>query len=671
MIRKTIFLAATAMLLSPSAWAQESEYRVLSTGTDIGALEVERDGNTYDVVWDYKQNGRGPTVSEVIRVDDAGRPVEVKIGGRTTFGNLIDEWYRPDGNGGANWQDAAGGGSTDADAFYVSQSGSPMDLALLTEALLRDADGRIDTLPSGTAVLTARDTIDLASEAGDVSVTIYEVSGLNTSPSYVLLDSKGSFFGTASPSFAVLRAGYEEHDQVLRDMTELYSAERLAELQGTYAHRYDVPVRIANVRIFDSVSKSVGEPSDVVVYDGRITMIEPAGGAPIDGEVRIEGEGTMMIPGMYEMHAHLGRESALTNVLAGITSMRDIGNRNEVLDKLLERIEAGELAGPRVTRFGFIEGESPFSSRTGVLVTSAEEAVEATRMYAAKGFHGIKLYNSMKPEWNAAAIAEARKLGLMVAGHVPAFSTADAMIEMGYSEVTHVNQLMLGWVLGEGEDTRTLFRFTAMKRFPSLDLYGDQVNRTIDAMLANGVAHEPTLGIHEIGLTAKDGEYHAGAVSYADNMPPSVQRSLKQALFGADTAQERQEYVDAYATIKDTLRRMHKSGILLIPGTDTGGALTYHRELELFGELGMSNEEVLARATIDMARYLGQDEDLGSIERGKLADFFLVRGDPTTDLGQLKQIGLVSRGGTFYAPAEVLPAFGITPFAEAIDLPEQ
>lgn len=667
---KALLLAAAATLLPASALAQESEYRVLATGTDIGGLEVDQDGDTYEIVWDYKQNGRGPTVEETITVDEAGRPVDVKISGRTTFGNLIDEWYRPDGDGGANWQDAAGGGSSDTDGFYVSQSGSPWDLALLTEALLRDDDGRIDTLPSGTAVLTARDTVDLASDAGDVSVTVYEVSGLNTSPSYVLLDGDGKFFGTASPSFAVLRAGYEAHDQALRDMTERYSAERLSELQATYAHRYDAPVRITNVRIFDSIAKTVGEPSDVVVFDGRISLIEPTGGTTIEGEVRIDGEGAMMIPGLYEMHAHLGRESALTNVLAGVTSMRDIGNRNEVLDKLLERIEAGELAGPRVTRFGFIEGESPFSSRTGVLVSSAEEAVEATRMYAAKGFHGIKLYNSMKPEWNAEAIAEAKRLGLMVAGHVPAFSTADAMIDMGYSEVTHVNQLMLGWVLNEGEDTRTLFRFTAMKRFPSLDLYGDQVNATIDAMLANGVAHEPTLGIHEIGLTAKDGEYHAGAVSYADNMPPSVQRSLKQALFGADTSEERQEYVDAYATIKDTLRRMHKSGILLIPGTDTGGALTYHRELELFGQLGMTNEEVLARATIDMARYLGQNEDLGSIERGKLADFFLVRGDPTEDLGQLKQIGLVSRGGTFYAPAEVLPAFGITPFAEAIELPD-
>src|SRR3546814_20811377 len=75
--------------------------------------------------------------------------------------------------------------------------------------------------------------------------------------------------------------------------------------------------------------------------------------------------------------------------------------------------------------------------------------------------------------------------------------------------------------------------------------------------------------------------------------------------------------------------------------------------------------EVLRLATLGMAEYLGQDEDLGSIEDGKLADFFLVTADPTKDLKALKAISMVVANGTVYFPSEIYPHFGIKPFAPA------
>src|SRR3546814_9962317 len=89
-----------------------------------------------------------------------------------------------------------------------------------------------------------------------------------------------------------------------------------------------------------------------------------------------------------------------------------------------------------------------------------------------------KLYNSMTPEWAPDLVEEAHRLGLQVAGHVPAFSDADAMIEAGFDELTHINQVMLGWVLEEGEDTRTLLRLTALDRLPDLDLSSAPVQRS-------------------------------------------------------------------------------------------------------------------------------------------------------------------------------------------------
>jgi hypothetical protein len=61
---------------------------------------------------------------------------------------------------------------------------------------------------------------------------------------------------------------------------------------------------------------------------------------------------------------------------------------------------------------------------------------------------------------------------------------------------------------------------------------------------------------------------------------------------------------------------------------------------------------------------LGQDQQLGSIEKGKLADFFLVPGDPTKDLKAIKTIRMVVKDGIVYFPSEVYPKFGITPFAD-------
>ena len=102
-----------------------------------------------------------------------------------------------------------------------------------------------------------------------------------------------------------------------------------------------------------------------------------------------------------------------------------------------------------------------------------------------------------------------------------------------------------------------------------------------------------------------------------------------------------------------------------MPGTDTGGAFTLHRELELYQRLGMTPAEILARATLEMAQHTGRDQTLGSIERGKVADFFLVPGDPTKDLKAIKTIRMVVRGGVVYFPSEVYPKLGVRPFTTA------
>jgi hypothetical protein len=644
----------------------EENYSVIISETKVGYMKANTFGDTIQIDYDYKNNGRGPTMKETIVLNAEGYPLSWKVTGNTTFGNAVDEQFTQS-KGEASWTDATGSGSTSVDTpqLYVNQFGSPYSAVLAARLLMDAPDNTLPVLPAGNLTLTKMEdlTVPHASGEGELPLTTYALSGAEMNPSYFIMDDSNRFYAFISPRYIVIRDGYETEEKELRQLAENYSAERYEKLQKEYAHNYDKKVRIANVKVFDPKTLSLTEPVSVVVEGEKISAIEAAD-ATGDNEVVIQGNGGTLVPGLYEMHAHTGDNGALLNVLAGVTSFRDMGNNTEVLGNLIEKINSGILAGPRVTRLGFIEGKSPYSSNNGILVETQEEALAAVDTYDSLGFYGIKLYNSMNGEWAPAIVKKAHDQGLFVTGHVPAFSNANAMLRAGYDEMTHINQTMLGWVLEPEEDTRTLLRLTAMKRFPELDLNSDKVQETMDLFVANKTAMDPTLAIHERLMLSRNGEVTPGALDYVDNMPPNEQRSLKVALAQIADKEEDKAYREAYDKIVETLRMMKDKGILIVAGTDLGGAFNLHRELELYTEqLGYTPAEVLKLASYDMAQYLGHD-NLGSIEPGKWADFFLVPGNPVDDIKAIKTISLVSRGGTFYYPSEVYPAFGITPFTE-------
>ncbi|GAB4510014.1 MAG: hypothetical protein Tsb004_12020 [Allomuricauda sp.] len=650
----------------------EENYSVIISETKVGYMKVNTSGDTIQIDYDYKNNGRGPTMKETIVLNAEGYPKSWKVTGNTTFGNAVDEQFTQS-EGEASWTDATGSGSASLDApqLYVNQFGSPYSAVLSARMLMDAPNNTLPVLPAGNLTLTEMEdlTVPHASGEGELALTTYALSGAEMNPTYFIMDDSDRFFAFISPRYIVIRDGYEPEEKELRQLAENYSAERYEKLQKEYAHNYDKKVRIANVKVFDPKTLSLTEPVSVVVEGEKISAIDAAD-ATGDNEVVIQGNGGTLVPGLYEMHAHTGDNGALLNVLAGVTSFRDMGNNTEVLSNLIEKINSGVLAGPRVTRLGFIEGKSPYSSNNGILVETQEEALAAVDTYDSLGFYGIKLYNSMNGDWAPAIVKKAHDQGLFVTGHVPAFSNANTMLRAGYDEMTHINQTMLGWVLEPEEDTRTLLRLTAMKRFPELDLNSDKVQETMDLFVANETAMDPTLAIHERLMLSRNGEVTPGALDYVDNMPPNEQRSLKVALAQIADAEEDKAYREAYDKIVETLRMMKDKGILIVAGTDLGGAFNLHRELELYTEqLGYTPAEVLKLASYDMAQYLGH-ENLGSIEPGKWADFFLVPGNPVDNIKAIKTISLVSRGGTFYYPSEVYPAFGITPFTDKPEVSE-
>ena len=634
-------------------------------GRNVGRLIADTKGDVTSVDFDVKDNGRGPTITESIRMGPAGLPLEWSIKGSTTFGSKVDERFRQTASL-AEWTDSTGAKSTaiSQPALYISQAGSPWSEQILAHALLRAPGLSMAALPGGTLRLEKGESLTLEGEK-PLKATRYDLIGINLSPTMLLLDEKGDLVAHLDPRFVLVRKGYEKEETRLRKLAGEWEAQRFTNIEKDVAHRYSNPVRIANVRVFDPKASRLTELVSVVVRGKEIAAIEPLASPPTPDEVTIDGAGGSLIPGMYEMHAHLSQDGALLNLMAGTTSVRDMGNANEVLDALIQRIESGEIGGPHVIRSGFIEGKSPFNANDGIVVDSQEKALDAVRWYGARGYWQIKIYNSMNPAWVPAMTKEAHLLGMRVAGHVPAFATADQMIEAGYDEITHINQFVLGWVIGKGEDTRTLFRLTALKRLPALDLNSAAVQHTIQLMVDGHKAIDPTLGIHERLTQNRDGQAPPGAVDYLDHMPIGYRRDAMKALVDISAPGDDQAYRAAFEKLLATVRILHDRGVFIVFGTDTGGSFTYHRELELYQRAGMTPPEILKRATLETAQYVGQAQRLGSIEKSKLADFFLVPGDPTTDLKAIKKIRMVVKDGTFYYPSEVYPKFGIEPFTTA------
>lgn len=669
--------ALTAEKLSNKPLLQETipvaatqSYLTILNGVVIGSMEVETEvdkstkQNSISVDYSYSNNGRGASYKETIQLDSNGFPINWTVDGHSVFGNRIKESYTLIEDT-ANWTDATGTGTAKVNepTLYIPQYGGDYQSFVLANVLLLDDDQQLPLLPAGEIKLEPMEVVEINKDEQVYSLSSFALSGANLNPSYFILDQQRHLFAYITPSFITIRKGFETHEAEFRALAEKYSAQRYEQIQSEVAHRYQTPVRIRNVKLFDPHSLSLTEAVSVVIKGDTISAIDPLMVATGDNETEIDGNGGTLVAGLYDMHGHMGDQQALLNVLAGVTSVRDMGNANDVLDNLIQKIDKGILAGPRITRYGFIEGKSSFSANGGILVESQQQAIEAVRTYSKKGFPAVKLYNSMKGEWAPAIAKEAHKLNMSVAGHVPAFSNANAMIDAGYDELTHINQVMLGWVLKPDEDTRTLFRITGMSRFTALDLASDSVQKTINKMVKNNVAIDPTMAIHEYGLTARNGEVRAGVIDYFDHMPPGVQRNYKVALLKVETEKEHKDYSEAYQKIIATVKMMKERGIQLIPGTDLGGGFTLHRELEIYQIFGMTPAEVIKLGSSDMAKYLGHDR-LGSIEVNKLADFFLVPGDPTKDFKEIKKISMVAKGGTFYYPTEVYPKFGIKPFVE-------
>lgn len=659
-----LFYAAGAMA------ALGESYTVISNGESVGAVVVVARDGVVDIDFKVDNNGRGPKHKEHLALGAGGIPVLWRIDGTSLMGGDVHEamqWHA----GHQNWTSQADHGdvNTTQPKLYVTNDSSPYALYLYAKALLKAPGHTLNVLPKGTLHLEKLSAPVLGQGKTGIALDAYMLSGINMTPDILLLDKKGELFAVLGDDM-IVKKGHENRGAALAALNEELTLELLKSLQTKAAHRYYAPVRIRNVRVFDPKTLAMTGPKAVVVYRGRITTVEDADAPPPAGEVVIDGEGGALIAGLHDMHAHISPWDGPLNIAGGVTTVRDMGNNNQTLPTLMDELDRGEMIGPHVVPSGFIEGRSPFSARDGVVAETLDAGLKAVRWYADRGYVQIKIYNSMNPAWVKPLADEAKRLGLRVVGHVPAFTTADTMIEAGYDEVTHVNQLMLGWLLSPQEDTRTPLRLTAMARAADLDLTSDKVRHTIQAMKDHHAGWDTTISIVEQLMMSRAGEVPDNAAAYIDHMPVGVQRYKRRSYVNFKDEAEKARYARAFDKTLQTIALFHREGIALWPGTDAANGFALHRELELYVKAGLSPAEVLRIATLDCDGHLKRDQDYGSIERDKRADFFVVAGDPTKDISAIRKARLVVKDGVFYAPNDIYQAYGIAPFAPSLSLPE-
>jgi hypothetical protein len=260
--------------------------------------------------------------------------------------------------------------------------------------------------------------------------------------------------------------------------------------------------------------------------------------------------------------------------------------------------------------------------------------------------------------------AEAHRLGLHVSGHVPAFMSSERVVRDGYDEINHINQLLLSFIIDPlKDDTRTTFRFTALgERLWKLDLQSEPVQKMLALMKERKTVLDPTLATFSPVLLARPGTASPADAAWLDHMPAPVQRARKTAVL--DVKPEQYPIYDAsWKKLEDALLMLYENGIPLVPGTDDLAGMVLHSELEAWVKAGIPPAAVLGMATLGGARCLGLDAQRGTIAIGKLADVYLVDGDPTQDISVIRKGRLVVKGGNVYYPDEIHQALGVRPFA--------
>ncbi|MFY9557534.1 MAG: amidohydrolase family protein [Blastocatellia bacterium] len=398
--------------------------------------------------------------------------------------------------------------------------------------------------------------------------------------------------------------------------------------------------------------------SEIVIEGDLITQVGRASAitTPKDAQV-IDGRNKWIIPGLMDMHAHVSGLDASSLVLFianGVTTIRDPGGNLSRLRLVRQEIDSGERVAPRLFLAGYVlDGNPPLWPALSIVVETPERAESVVNSQIDQGVDLIKVYNSITEPVLAAIVLAAHKRGVPVIGHVPRSMTMTRVAEMGIDGLEHIR--ITGRELLTLEEANRIDFLPLAQREALLwqryDLGSDKMKRLISFLAEKKVSLDPTLTIDQINSLSLFEQQsndpnnrflprHTRA-AWSGPKPdvfkvPSELKEVSQAGF-----KKRMQFVEMCS----------RAGVQIIAGTDGAGlgkllpGFGLQHELQLLSQAGLSPVQVVQAATINAARALRKEKDLGSIESGKLADLVILNSNPLVDIRNMSAIhAVITRG---------------------------
>lgn len=447
---------------------------------------------------------------------------------------------------------------------------------------------------------------------------------------------------------------------------------------------------LANATVVDTRDGTLQRGMSVVVDGGKIVRIAPAAAIRAGGDARlVDAGGKYLIPGLLDMHTHMmpiaARQPANWPLLVafGVTGIREMGGSPELLQlakKLNAARAAGTLAAPEIL-------QTPGTILVAVGVPlggkAPPAAADLVAQQQAMGAQFIKLASGTR-NGTLAVLAEARKAGLDVAGHIPAGLNQGEASDAGWKSTEHLgagfgvlldcsrqeNEVRAALLSGGGAppvmsplaivspnlfrqaDTPLLQRVHASYSAPQCAALAGKLAR-------NATWQVPTLiRLRTAAYGEGDGYRAAPAMQYVDKATRALWEQAGAQFSRQVTPAGSAVFRQYYERQKEVVRLYSQSGVKLLAGSDVGGiwvvpGASLHQE---FGELaaaGVPPLQILQMATLNGAQFLRREASMGTVEAGKNADLVLLEANPVDDAANLSKIAGVMLNGRYMDQAEL------------------
>jgi imidazolonepropionase-like amidohydrolase len=388
---------------------------------------------------------------------------------------------------------------------------------------------------------------------------------------------------------------------------------------------------ITNVNVIDVTSGQITPTRNVVISGDTVSDITTA--APPPGAQLVDGEGKFLIPGLWDMHAHIqGSEKGWLPlyVANGVTGIRDMGADLDFILNMRDATFSGHLLGPRIVAAGPILDDAPGDWPLRMRVRNADEGRAAVQLLKRRGVDLVKVHNFTPRDVFFAIADEARTQNLPVAGHVPLKVTIQEGIDAGMVTIEHFSEDGRVWKACSGGSQ---YRPDACRPF-------------FEMLASRGVWQTPTLFTMSEAATigTPDSAVSSEHLAYANTQLRDMWAAIQKFFI---TKPEIVRVLRDHAEIARVVTSdMAKAGVGILAGCDALIAgFCVHDELAMMVRGGMTPLAALQTATLNPARYLGREKSLGSIASEKRADLVLLDANPLTDIANVRRVRAVVLGG--------------------------